>query len=229
MAFQVVEHLVPLLVDCFPDSTILKDVKLGRTKTTNIIKHVLAKKETQDVAKILKQKMFSILIDESTDISVNKLLCVNVKYVNDDGIVCDKLLELITLDARNSNAENLFSAFKKCLETKDIPIKNIIGFASDNASVMLGKNNSFLTRLQTETNTLIVLPCICHSSALVASNACSKLPRTPEEFVRNLASYFSCSAKRSAELAEMQIFFHMEQKKNVKISPYEVVKYATRC
>lgn len=218
VAFQVVDHLVPVLKQCFPDSDILKDVKLGRTKTVNVIKNVICKKETDDLASVLQNRHFSVLIDEGTDIGINKLLCINVKYIDDNGTLCDRLLELLTIDAKNANAENLFIRFKDCLETKNISLKNVIGFASDNASVMIGKNNSFMTRLQQETNALIVLPCICHSSAVVASNACSKLPRTPEEFVRNVASHFSCSTKRTAELAEMQEFFHMEQKKMLKLA-----------
>lgn len=83
---------------------------------------------------------------------------------------------------------------------------------------MVGKNNSFMTRLQEQTDALIVLPCICHSSALVASNACSKLPRTPEDFIRSIVSHFSSSAKRTAELANMQDFFHTEHKKMLKLA-----------
>lgn len=218
VAFQVIEHLVPVLKDCFADSEVLKDIKLGRTKTTNIFKNVIAKKETEKLSAILKNRHFSILVDESTDISVNKLLCIGVKYVNDSGVICDQLLELITINAKNCDAEHLYEAFKSCLELKGIPLKNIIGFASDNVNVMVGKNNSFFTRLQADTEALIMLPCICHSGALVASNACSKLPRIPEEFVRSIASYFSYSAKRTAELSEMQEFFQLQQKKMLKLS-----------
>lgn len=212
--FQFIEHLLPVLKSSLPDSNILKDSKLGRTKTTNIIKNVLAEYEVQNLSKTLQQTFFSVLLDESTDISLNKLLCINVKFVDNNGKINDKLLELLTIDSKCANAENLFGAFKNCMHSKNIPLKNIIGLACDNASVMLGKHNSFMTRLQAETDALVVLPCICHSAAIVASNACSKLPRTPEEFVRNLASYFSHSSKRTAELANMQAFFHDEQKKN---------------
>lgn len=218
LAFQVVEHLVPVLKECFPDSKIAKDIKLGRTKATNIVKNVIGKKEIDNLASILQKTHFSVLIDESTDISVNKLLCINVKYIDENGIVCDRLLELLSIDAKNANAENLFIAFKNCMETKNISLKNIIGFACDNANVMIGKNNSFMTRLQEETDALVVMRCICHSSALVASKACSKLPRTPEDFIKNVASHFSSSAKRTAELVEMQNFFQMEQKKMLKLS-----------
>lgn len=48
-----------------------------------------------------------------------------------------------------------------------------MGFASDNASVMMGKHNSFMTRLKAETDALIV---ILYSSALVSVNACYHAP-----------------------------------------------------
>lgn len=45
VAFQTVEHLIPVLKKCFPDSKILQQVKLGRTKCTEVVKNVLAKHE----------------------------------------------------------------------------------------------------------------------------------------------------------------------------------------
>lgn len=55
---------------------------MGRTKTTNIIKNVIAEEQSQVLIEILRNQYFSILIDESTDISVNKLLCILTKYVD---------------------------------------------------------------------------------------------------------------------------------------------------
>lgn len=219
VSFQIIDHLVPVLKECFPDSDILRDCNLGRTKTTNVIKNVIAEEQSQGLIEILRNQYFSILIDESTDISVNKLLCVLAKYVDKHTGKCvTRLLELITVDGKNCDADHLYNAFKICLNKKNIPVNNIIGLASDNANVMLGKNNSFMTRLKDETRALIVIPCICHSAALVANKACLKLPRTPEEFIKSVASFFSMSAKRTAELREMQEYFKMSQLKMLKLS-----------
>lgn len=219
VSFQFTDHLIPVLKECFPDSPILNDCNLGRTKMTNIIKNVIAEEKSEVLTGILRNQYFSILIDESTDISVNKLLCVLTKYVDKNSVKSvTRLLELITIDGKNCDSDHLYSAFKSCLNKKNIPVSNIIGLASDNANVMLGKNNSFMTRLQDETRALVVIPCICHSAALVANKACSTLPRTPEEFVKSVASFFSMSAKRTAELAEMQQFFKVAQLKMLKVS-----------
>lgn len=41
---------------------------MKRTKSTEIIKNVLCKKETNDLVEHLRKNMFSILLDESTDL-----------------------------------------------------------------------------------------------------------------------------------------------------------------
>ena len=219
VAFATVDHLIPVLKEAFPDSKIASDVTLGRTKCTNIVKNVLAKVETDKTVQTLKHVKFSILVDESTDISDSKNMCVLVRYVSpDDGRVKTLLLELIPLDAEDCSAEKLFIALENMLKEKDIPITNIIGVACDNASVMVGRCNSFLTRLKAVVPELIVLNCICHSSALVASKACEKLPRSCEELIRSVASYISDGAKRCAILLQFQELFGVESKKLLKLS-----------
>jgi len=45
-----------------------------------------------------------------------------------------QLLELLSLDATDCSANSIFKTFKTFLENKEIPFKNIIGMASNNAS-----------------------------------------------------------------------------------------------
>jgi hypothetical protein len=48
VAFQVVDHLVDVLKNELPDSKIMKDVRLKRSKCTALIKNVLPKVETDN-------------------------------------------------------------------------------------------------------------------------------------------------------------------------------------
>ena len=205
IGIATVNHLVPVLKSCFKDSRTAQDLSLGRTKCSKIITNCLGVRELEKLVEILKFQKFSVLVDESTDISDVKTLCVLVQFVSPHTkLVVTELLELVELDARNSSAENIYAAFKSCLELKGIPITNVVGMASDNASVMLGTNNSFMTRLRSDTPNLVVLNCICHSSALIASKACAEFPRSCEDLIRSIATYVSGSAKRSAVLREFQ-------------------------
>ena len=52
----------------------------------------------------------------------------------------------------------------------------MIGYASDTASVMVGKHNSVLSRLLEKQPKLFSLVCLCHLNALCAAAALKKLP-----------------------------------------------------
>jgi len=219
VAFYTADHLIPLLQNIFNDSKIAHDLSAARSKCTNIIKNVIAKRETEKLVSILQNHKFSILIDESTDISDTKVMCVLARYVSPlDKKVKTQLLELIALDATNCSAIKIFESFKKLLEDKKISITNIIGMASDNASVMIGSHNSFASHLKSQVSGLILLKCNCHSSAIVASKACEKLPETCENLIRSISTYISGSAKRSVILCEFQDFFAGERNKILKLS-----------
>lgn len=72
VAFQVVDHLIPLLKEIVPDSEILKKCRLGRTKCTKIIQNILAEEEKSKLISKLRKYNFSALVDGSTDISSKK-------------------------------------------------------------------------------------------------------------------------------------------------------------
>lgn len=84
--------------------------------------------ETSEIIQIIQKQPFSILVDESTDVTVNKCMCVLVRFVSPiSGSVQMRLLELVCLNATDCSASNIFQQFEECLKTKGIPISNIIG------------------------------------------------------------------------------------------------------
>lgn len=90
-------------------------------------------------------------------------MCVLVRYVDpSSGEVKTKLLELLELNATDCSAEKLYSEFKTLLGNLEIPVTNVIEMASDGASVMVGKNNSFASRFVNESKIAIVIKCVSH-------------------------------------------------------------------
>jgi len=73
IAFCIVDHLVPLLKDICVDPEVVQSFSLARTKCTQIVKNVIAQREVEKMIQNLQISKFSILIDESTDISDTKL------------------------------------------------------------------------------------------------------------------------------------------------------------
>jgi len=73
-----------------------------------------------------------------------------------------------------------------CLSTKQIPLTNLFGGVSDDSNVMVEKINSFFAHLKNDLPNLVLMQCICHSAALIASKATAKLPRSPEDLIRSV-------------------------------------------
>lgn len=183
--------LTPVLQDVFKDSKVAQNLKLHRKKCTSIINNVIHPVEIKETVEIIKTCPFSVLVDESTDISSHKFLCILVHYVHPKaGTVHTRLLELVAIDATDGSAKKVYEEFKSCLQSKQIPIKNLVGMASDGANMMVGKNNSFFSHLKKDCPNIVLMQCICHSAALVASKAAEKLPRSPEDLIRSVIINF---------------------------------------
>lgn len=169
---MLADHLTTVIKDVFRDSKIAENLTLGHMKCTNIVKNVISQHETNCLVEALKIVKFSVLVDETTDIAMKKLLCVLVRYVCPiKKTIQVNLLKLIEVNAADTKAETLYFEFKNCLEKYNIPIKNIIGLASDGANVMIGEQNSFYSRLRDDT-------------AIIASKACAALPKSTENLLR---------------------------------------------
>lgn len=100
----------------------------------------------------------------------------------------------------------------------NIPIENLIAFASDNASVMVGKKGGVQALLKKDVPNLFVLGCVCHSMHLCSSAASKHIPRYVEKLARNINSYFCHSAKRVSEFKELQELFNVKTHKLLKTS-----------
>lgn len=80
LPFTVTEHIPQLMAKVCCDSEIAKNIKCSRTKTTSIVKNVIGKQSSKDAHEILKDVKFSLIIDESTDLSTTKHLVIICRY-----------------------------------------------------------------------------------------------------------------------------------------------------
>ncbi|KAK0070706.1 hypothetical protein PV326_002169 [Microctonus aethiopoides] len=123
-------------------------------------------------------------------ITMKKTLSSAPVASNPDRKIVTQCFDMIELDRADCSASAIFTAFESVFEKQHIPLDNIISFASDNASVIIGKTNSFVTRLGKINPNLITLNCVCHSSALIASKACAQLPDSIYRFLNSVFIVF---------------------------------------
>lgn len=110
LAMLLVEHNIPIsfsdaLVEFIKgldiDSKVQSLLSCDRTKCSALIKNVIGRVAFEELVLNLREKKFSIIIDESTDIGTEKHLVIVVRYLGDDGKVRDEFLALLKVRIDN--------------------------------------------------------------------------------------------------------------------------------
>ena len=115
----------------------------------------------------IEGKKFCILGNESTDISCEKHIRFCVRFFDDttDQIETCFLGLIAVIDA---TGESLFNAISTLAGDFGMVLSDCIGFASDNASNMVGEHNSVWSQIRNVSPKFVKLKCICHSLASCA-------------------------------------------------------------
>ena len=196
LPFYIMDCLIPLCKDVFHDSKIAKRLSSKRTKTTQIIKKAVGNNFLEKLYSKLKQEghFFSIIMDETTDQSSIKQCALTVIFMDEDSEIKTRFFDMF--EVKSGTANSLYDGLKQSIDSKSIPLKNIIGFSSDTTNVMVGEHNSVFAHLKTDCPEVACIKCSCHIIHLAASKACLKLPKHVEDMLRNVGSHFSRSYGR---------------------------------
>ena len=97
--FSTSDHFETICQKAFPDSKIVRDISLKLTKMSCVIQDGIAFHERLSLTTVCQTQKFSLIIDESTDISVTQILAV-----------VDELLDTVTVE--RGTAQSLYEATK---------------------------------------------------------------------------------------------------------------------
>ena len=202
IALNTADHMTDLFKDILKDPNVVQNITLKRSKATYVIKEIgqIAK---DDIIEVLKASKFSIIIDETMDISTKKTCTAVVKYYDENNTsIQTRMLDLIEIYDKDdtmcegSTGQHLFDLLYKLLNDNNIRLDNLIGFTADGPSNIMGQYNSLTSRLKYIAPGITVLKCICYSVHKCSSNAAKTLPQNCENLIRAIYTYFSHSSKR---------------------------------
>ncbi|XP_037811015.1 uncharacterized protein LOC119603145 [Lucilia sericata] len=171
-----VDHLTTLLRNCSTKESAFEKLRLHKTKCTAIIKNVVSPSILEDLVKDIGDNFYSLVVDESTDISQTKWMSICVE---------------------EATATHLFEGMKLFLNKVGLNIKNLITLGTDGASNLFGKNKSLFILLKQENPQLLLLKCTCHSLHLCCSKASSEIPKNADFLLKEIYNYFSHSPLRT--------------------------------
>ncbi|KAG0435345.1 General transcription factor II-I repeat domain-containing protein 2A [Dictyocoela muelleri] len=113
--------------------------------------------------------MFSICLDESTDITSQLRLAVFVRFSNEN-LMKEELLKLLLL-SNTCRGQNIMNEVNKEFERLGVDLQNLVSVTTDCAPNMIGKNIGLVKLLiQKIVRELIEFHCIIHQEALCAKS-----------------------------------------------------------
>lgn len=222
-AFIAEHDLSPGLMNHFPlllkavavDSDIAKTLDCTPEKTEFFIKNVLAIDRLNDLSNKLTSTVFSIIVDESTDIFQNKSLSLVVRYYDEDTRnVEDSFLTII--DVTDSN--NLIQSIIDFFTSINVPLSNLLGFAADSVNVLVGKYSSTQIRLRQINPSVHISGCVHHSFQYCVSEASSKFPETYEKLCHDINDYLHFMPQQVAGFEQIYPLFSLEIQDMIKYS-----------
>jgi hypothetical protein len=170
-------------------------VRHHRTKCSAIITNVLGPSFSDELRTQIGNQPYSIILDESTDVSQEKLMAYCVQYFNSQmkKIVIDFLGFQVV---HRTTADVLTKNFKQFLTEVGLKLDNLIAIGTDGASNLCGKNHSLFTELKKVVPKLVILKCICHSLTICVRKACTELPSNLDFLIRETRNWFCHSPLR---------------------------------
>ncbi|KAL3230285.1 hypothetical protein MRX96_023459 [Rhipicephalus microplus] len=164
---------------------------MRRSRCASVIRNVLGLHFKADLAQDIGDSFYSLIIDESTDISVTKFFAISIIYhsVTKSGIMTT-FLHLCTLEV--CTADEIVAAVKFTLMEYCLKLESMKGEGTNNASIMTGINNHVHRKLKAEAHQLVLIRCVCHSLQLATSAATAEaLPRILEYLISEMHNWFA--------------------------------------
>ena len=204
-------------------------LQLHRTKCSGLIKNLLSPCISAEIMEDFQDAKYALIIDESTDCSSQKHLCILIRYFSrkSNKIVTRFLCLSPVLEA---TGEKIFLAIEEAITACGQSLRNCIGLASDGAANMVGNNNSVWSRMKAAAPQCKLYKCICHSLALSIQHSCSHLPSNIGFMLAEIPSWFSSSnLRREAFIALFNAMNGATQADDARIAPLPFEKIsATR-
>lgn len=200
LPFLLCDYEIPVLKQIFHDSEILEELSFDRLDIKSVICQHLAPAFKKNLKEVLKTQKFSIIVDETTDVTSTHSLCIVVRYFDEKAKkIRESLWDLIEVYRdKNSlaNAEQISQKIIKSFEVEEIPLENIFSFCSDTCNLMFGVFESVSTKLKCTIPNLNIIRCNAHIQHLAAQKSMLQIPVDIEGFLKDVNNYINGSAKK---------------------------------
>jgi hypothetical protein len=168
------------------------------------IKHCYAQEVLKQICEDLDGDVFSLLVDESSDVSKKEQMAVVIRYVDKYGVVKERFIGLVHV--LETSALTLKSAIDDLFARHGLSLAKIRGQGYDGASNMSGEFNGLRALILKDNVSAFYVHCFAHQLQLVVVAVANKHTGVWKLFetVGCLTNVVSASCKRQDKLRESQ-------------------------
>ena len=157
-----------------------------------------------EITKELQNCLFvSVLVDETSDIRCFSQLSTVLRYVNADGLLCERFIKFSDV-SKDRSASAIASLVVAQLNELGC-LKKLIAQSYDGAAVMSGELNGVQAKVKESVPDVIFIHCFAHKLNLVLIQATSSISKCKIFFstLGGLSSFFTSSSKRTTVLDDI--------------------------
>ncbi|KAJ1265531.1 hypothetical protein BS78_08G082600 [Paspalum vaginatum] len=167
---------------------VVKDAYDNGNKNCQMVSHHIQKDLTkaclEEVMAIImdeiRGKKFSLLIDESQDVSIKEQMAMILRFVNDEGKVLERFVGLQHVE--KCTAAGLKEALVRMLSSHKLSISMLRGQGYDGASNMRGEFNGVQKLIRDENPYAFFVHCFAHQLQLVVVTVSTSTPAIADFF-----------------------------------------------
>jgi hypothetical protein len=150
------------------------------------------------VADIHEAGWYSLIVDETTDVSVKEQVSLCLRYVNHDFNVFEDFAGFY--ETAHTDAKTLVEVKEDVLLRLGLSLDNCRGQCYDGASNMSGRHSGVQARILQKCEKALYVHCCVHSLNLALQDATRSIPmiRDVLDYVKELSTIIRASAKRYA-------------------------------
>ncbi|KAL4600720.1 hypothetical protein ACB092_11G218600 [Castanea dentata] len=182
-----------------------KNSKLTHPDIQKDIVNAIAYKTTNAIIEDLGSEFFSILVDESRDISIKEQIAVVLRYVDKKGIVTERFLGIVHVV--DTSALSLKAVIEFLFCKYSLSLSRLRGQGYDWASNMQGEFNRPKTLILKENKSAFYVHCFAHQLQLTLVAVANKHTDIAEFFslVSKIVAIVGASCKRREFLQNAQL------------------------
>lgn len=137
---------------------------------TNEILELMAHAVVRQLVHHIKELFyFSVMLDETADISTKEQISICIRNVEENFSINEVFLGFYVTDSTKSDA--LFNCLMDVLRRFDLPVENLRGQCYDGAKNMSGHISGLQTRVREQEDRALYVHCRAHSLNLVAQES----------------------------------------------------------